>query len=192
MFLFCAVFCFGCKFQTNDKSTVAMTQDSKSPSDTVVSREPKPEDETEWQETGSVGTIGEQTEFESGDLVPCPKDMATFSLDIEAIKNGDVYYRFSQPFCFYKNGEFNPANQHGMSTLNIKLATLVGGSLAGNHFYTKLTSESATIRVDWAITNEHDSETFSGEFKAVRDRNGHVDLGVDRKLKWSFKPVLDD
>ena len=183
----------GCENETAHESTSTTTQESPIDNSQInndrASIAQTRDNETQWEDTTGTGTIGKSTEFKKGDLVPCPDRMAEFSLAIDACRKDVVYYRFSQTFCHYQDGSFDPRKESGMSSLGTNLTDLVGGSLSGNHFYVRLTPDSATIRINWNVTQNRQSERFPGEFDVVLGGNGSVDLGNEKQLKWSFETV---
>jgi len=167
----------GCKGEPNISST---QQHVVSPDESVkFSTE-------DWELVNDGESIGETATFEVGDLVPCPDEFAEFTLLINANVNGVGYYRFSQTFCRFGTVSFDPYDERGMRSPEFTLTDLVGGDLSGNHFFTKLEPESASVRTKWKITQREDTQEFNAEFDVRAKHNGSLDLGNGKALDWSF------
>ena len=74
-----------------------------------------------------------------------------------------------------------------MNSTTVILVDLIGGSVSGSHFFAKLGPDSTTVKIDWDVSQQIDTQKFEAEFVARSGENGSVDLGNGKKLDWSFK-----
>jgi hypothetical protein len=143
----------------------------------------------DWAELGTASAYwNEIPDFQPGDLIPCPADYADWFLTVEAMYGDEVLYCHEQPFCRYDGANVDPREEEGMNRFRIVGCRLMdNAALSGEEFYAELDPDGVALDVDWNIVHgERRLSEFKSRLTMKPGLFGTVDLGQDRRLRWSF------